>query len=291
MYSYLAYGLGIHSQWPLPDLVAAASPAHILVRQGSLTYASRHHSEHRFHCRHSPRQLYLYFPEAGRFLIREGHEIIVDGRRGCEDGEMRQYFLGPVMAGLLSQRGLLVLHASAVSVNGSVVAFVGGSGWGKSSIAAALYGRGHPLVADDLIPVQTNRRPATVFPGFPRLRLYPTATAFLNDNKTKPETRACEQKHSVLADRDFSPSPLPLGRIYVLTDRARQKVRRLTPREGLVELLRHTYAVRFWNVQDTATHFKQCAFLAGEVEMYHLSRKNLLQALPELCTRLEEACQ
>ncbi len=49
------------------------------------------------------------------------------------------------------QRGLLPLHASAVSRAGAVHAFSGASGGGKSTLAAALGRHGLPFFVDDLL--------------------------------------------------------------------------------------------------------------------------------------------
>src|SRR5690606_16473868 len=58
---------------------------------------------------------------------------------------------GPVMACLLHRQGLLVLHGSAVVIDGEAHAFLGDKGSGKSTTAAALIAAGLPLVADDVV--------------------------------------------------------------------------------------------------------------------------------------------
>ena len=48
-------------------------------------------------------------------------------------------------------RGLFVLHASSVNMNGSAIAFSGFKGYGKSTTAMAFYNQGYSVVADDYI--------------------------------------------------------------------------------------------------------------------------------------------
>src|SRR5882724_4639290 len=69
--------------------------------------------------------IYLSCAEVGTFLVRDGVEILVDAVPGVPDGIVRLYLLGPVFAALLRQRGLLVLHASAVAIGGEAVGFLG----------------------------------------------------------------------------------------------------------------------------------------------------------------------
>jgi hypothetical protein len=60
---------------------------------------------------------------------------------------------GTVSAFLLALRGHTVLHASAVSIGGAALAFVGPSGRGKSTLAALLCLAGADLVTDDVLVV------------------------------------------------------------------------------------------------------------------------------------------
>jgi len=57
-----------------------------------------------------------------------------------------------VIPRILSHQGRPVVHASAVILpDGSAVAFLGPSGWGKSTLASAFYREGYPVLTDDCI--------------------------------------------------------------------------------------------------------------------------------------------
>lgn len=66
----------------------------------------------------------------------------------------------PVIASCLQR---LCLHASCVRVDGRVMAFVGASEAGKSTLAWHLVKSGHELISDDLLPIRF--RDVPVVPG------------------------------------------------------------------------------------------------------------------------------
>jgi hypothetical protein len=64
-------------------------------------------------------------------------------------------------------RGIEVLHASAVVLDGEAVALAGRSGSGKTSLALALHRRGAALLADDVLAIERNGDKPLAHPGAP----------------------------------------------------------------------------------------------------------------------------
>src|SRR4051794_7246833 len=73
------------------------------------------------------------------------------------------------------------LHASANCVADSVVAFVGRSGQGKSTLAAALHQAGHLAHADDLLAVPGDGDLRAPF-GISRIKLNPDSARSVGDD-------------------------------------------------------------------------------------------------------------
>ena len=115
--------------------------------------------------------IYRFWNEIGRFKISNGSEIIVNPSITINQRILRSFILGTVFASLLYQRGLLVLHASAVNINNEAIAFLGDKGYGKSTTAMAFYNEGYPILADDYIAIDFEDKVPLVYPGFPSLRL------------------------------------------------------------------------------------------------------------------------
>ncbi len=290
-FSYTAYGLEINSSLALPELVAGReAPADVVVRMGAVEPLPREGTRPAASFRPRPQEARLYWEEAGRFLVRDGREITVEPAPGVEEEVLRLYVLGPAMAMLLHQRGLLVLHASAVEMGGGGVAFLGGPGWGKSTTAAALHARGHALVADDVIALDPDGAgPPTLASGFPQLKLAPDVARSVGE---APEGLARlhprHQKRGHRNIRPFRTEPLPLRRLYVLEEGPAIELEPVSPQEAVVELVRHSYLVRLLAAEETEVHFVQCANLVKAVSVRRLRRPRHLEGLAALARSVED---
>lgn len=292
-FSYTAYGLGIHSVLPLPELKGKEVAADVVVHLGQVDHSrlevvDEHHS---FWA--TSREACHFFKDAGAFLVRGGREIIVDPVPEADERALRLSLLGPALALILLQRGRLVLHASAIDVSGSTVAFVGGNGWGKSTIAAALHNRGHHMVTDDVMAIDIGSGCPMVIPSFPQFKLWPQAVTTLeNVPETLPLVLSSSEKRTLRVTRRFAQTPLPLKRLYVLANRPTLEIEPLSPRQALAELMRHSYGARFGKqflrVTGTTRYFTQCVSLANSVQVCRLKRPPNLAALRELAQFVEE---
>ena len=295
MYFYVAYGLGIHSTLPLPELVSVSEvEADVVIRRGKIGCPPSEGdcTGHYFHM--TAEEAYLFWEGEGGFLVRNGKEIIVDPLPGVEARLTRLPLLGVVLGTLLQQRGFLGLHASAIALDGGAVAFLGGVGWGKSTMAASLYARGHRLVADDLVALDLDSpgRPM-VLPGFPQFKLFPeaAASALGDDPEVLPRLATGFEKRARKVHTGFSQQPLPLRHIYVLSEGPTPKIEPLQPQEAIVHLISHSYAAgilkRFLQGAKAASHFLQCAEIARNVPIYYLKRPRSLSLLAELARLVE----
>jgi len=113
----------------------------------------------------------LHFPDLADFYVTEGL-VTCHPHPGCRDDSLRHLLLDQVIPRLWAHLGHLVLHASAVQLaDGRVLAFTGESGWGKSTLAAALQARGARLLADDSVWLKPVDGRVQVVPSYTGLRL------------------------------------------------------------------------------------------------------------------------
>jgi hypothetical protein len=286
-FSYLAYGLGIHATMPLPELIAREVEGEVSIRFGRVDDPPPEISERGWgFFSPAPEENHLFRQEVGSFLVRGGSDIIVDPSLGLDERTLRLFILGPAMAVLLRQRGYLLLHASAVAVAGRAVLFMGDAGWGKSTVAAALHTRGHCLVTDDVAALSVGESNHMLLPSFPQLKLWPEALVSLGDDPEKlPLCNPRFEKRARSAAHKFSPAPLPIKRIYVLSEGDDSEILPLRPQEALAELLRHTYGAMGVG---SAPHFLECASLINEVTVCSLRRQKSLSQLPKLTQLIED---
>jgi hypothetical protein len=291
MFSHAAYGLGIQSTFSLPELVASAADADVIIHQGRVDRLAWEKDDTGVGFWATASEVCYFTQGVGAFSIREGREIVIDPAPGVEERVLRLFLLGRALATLLHQRGLLVLHASAVCVHGAAVAFMGEKGWGKSAIAAAMHAGGHGFVADDIVAVKVGpAETVRVFPGFPQLKLWPDVVVSLGKApEILPQLHPHSEKRAHPVVHGFRQTALPLGCIYVLTEGATSEIEPLQPREALVELVRHSSLARLLGATGTApSHLRQCARLAGAVRVCRLQRQRSLRALPDLVRFVED---
>jgi hypothetical protein len=174
---YVLGGITLESEIPLPELTAVqheeATAHRVRIRVGAVAAALPGAVALDAHCYATPTQYLLHIDGIARYLVSHGEEIVVSPFAGALPLDVRAYLLGTIFVVLCQQRGLLPLHASAVSSEQGVVAFLGQSGQGKSSLAAHLAARGFAVIADDICLIDPSLPGAMmVAPTAPWLKLW-----------------------------------------------------------------------------------------------------------------------
>lgn len=290
MFCYTVYGLTIHSELLLPELVRSEENADAFIRVDKVEHTPDFAEPSSYHIA-TTQEVILFWRDVCTLLVRKGREIIVDPVPGVEPEKLRIFILGNGLATLLHQRGLLILHASAVEVDNGAIAFIGDKGWGKSTTTAALHTRGYRVVTDDLLVLDVNNAEyPIVYPGFPQLKLWPDSVAALGDDPaTFKRLYSNIEKRTRHVTDGFSQTPLPLKCIYVLDIASSHKIELIQGQEVFTEVVRHSFLVKLLQATETAySHFQQCTRLASCVPVYRLKRQPSLQDLPAIAQLIEQ---
>lgn len=286
MFSYYAYGLGIQSELEISEFVSipAGSDVTIVVdRDASISDHLPEEAIEQSWAMHLTRETAIvYVRDTGVFLIENGNKIVLIPAPEASAKVIRFYIVGTVMAILLYQRKFLVLHGSVINIDGEAVIFLGNSGDGKSSTAAALHAAGYQLVNDDVAPIVVGDRPALLQPGFPQIKLSPeTAETLGYDFASLPLIHPQESKRGYRPQHNFSRSPLKIKRIYVLAYGDEFASTPISASLATMELSRHSRPTTLYQRGD-ALHFFQCADLVKEQTIYRLQRPKDLKLLPQI---------
>ena len=200
------------------------------------------------------------------------------------------YLLGPVFGVLLRLRGVTCLHASAVAFGDRVAAFVGSEGAGKSTTAAALAQRGHPVLSDDVVALAERDGSFFVHPACPYLCLWPESVESLygSSEALPPFSRNDEKRCLSLRKKDlrFAERALPLGAIYVLGERRdgpAPTVEVVTLQRALVALVANTFATNLLDRAMRAQEFGVLGRLVPTVPIRQLFPHQDAKRLDQLC--------
>lgn len=290
---YSVFGIKVRSRLPLPELFPAAWAGSPDVTIGTCP-ALNPGEPSRPGFSIIDEAIVIAVPEVGRFTISGGNTILVEPTPDVPDRDLRLYLLGSAFGALLHQRGLLPLHANAVEIDGSAVAFMGESGAGKSTLAAWFHDRGHRIVADDVCAILFDGigRPIAL-PGLPRFRLWREAlVASKRDAAGLARSFARDDwdKFDVPVDAGTAVSgKLPLGAIYVLKRGDEFQVHRLEGVAAVDAVFTHTYRGKYVAaVGKGRSHWDACIRLARETPIFSVTRPWSLDRLDETSERVLE---
>jgi hypothetical protein len=282
-YRYSAFSLVIHSQVELPQLPHGHGDPDVTIRIGIVNRAQRE----------AAIDDELAFPrDVGGFHMMCGREIVVDLLPHADTCVVRDLLAGRMMGCLLRQRGYLPLHASAICIEGKGVVFMGESGAGKSTIAAAFHSRGHDVVADDISAVRTSESGIELLPAWPGLRLLQEGRGVIGAGERPSGLHG--RKYVYHVDSPVFAGPYALKRMYLLDyeTAAGAVAVRSSPlsKFSAVALLDTHSLLRTWRTGHTMRQINldRCAAVADAQTVRRLVRPRSLKFLPDLVEFVEK---
>ncbi len=195
--------------------------------------------------------------------------VVSHPRPGTDPAIIPILLTGTVVAFLLSMQGALVLHASAVEVDGGALAFVGSSGQGKTTLATLFCAAGYPLVTDDVLPVAvSDRGDVSCVPGGILLRVRAKAEAVIDHfDADVPKAMTADGRHGV-SPALTGAARLQLRAVVVpLPDRDHTQcgARLLAPVEAMMTLTRFQRIEGWKSGHELRAQFSTISRVAGSV--------------------------
>ena len=288
MYSYSAYDLRLRSVFELPELPAidseSADPDINIVRNTVEPVPDTVEGTGGRRIEAAPDAVRLTYDSVGSFLVENGTRILCDplDEEASQQEFFRRLIENELLGLILYQRDHLVLHASAVSVNGKAAIFLGPRGAGKSTTAAAFGVEGHSVLEDDVVAIRFDSGVPTVVPGVPQLRLKSDAAAALGvTDASIPAEEPWYEKR--MLQMDDIPDPAPLAGCYILAEGESCVLEPVTGPDQILDLITQTHARGLLSDTDQSSiHFEQCTRVINAVPFQLLKRPQDHEQLPSL---------
>ncbi len=276
-FAYELFGLHVRSDIALPELFPAdsASEADVVIKMDRLPVIEAEIADS---FAVTPLGAILNVPDAARYLIRNGNEIIVEPRPEGSQRHLRLYLLGSAFGAILHQRNLLPLHANSIEIGGRAVAFLGHSGAGKSTMAAWFHDRGFEVLADDVCVVTFDGARPVAQPGIPRLRMWRDALEASGRSAEAYELSFDDaDKYNVPTRSRDSVRPVELGAVYLLNvadaETTRPFIEPLRGVGALDALVANTYRGGYVRMLGgTQAHLASCMALMRSVPIFAVHR-------------------
>ena len=294
-YRYLAYGLQVQSNFEIPALLTlpegteleSAKTVTFTLDESTPADFDQFSTEADIYADLDGAEAILFDRRVALYRLRDGKEVTVQTGPTQNLRQVRLYILGTILTVLLYQRGLLVLHGSAVRIGDRVVGVIAPSGTGKSSTAAALYNRGYKLLSDDAIALEFRDGQYYVHPGYPRLKISNEVSAQLECGEEYLVERHPEcGEVSFDATHQFVEGPLPLQQIFVLRAGEALDVEPLSQRNAVFSVMTNSLPT-MWLQHHNPAQFKQAMDFVKHVPFYALTRSQDLNDMSRLMDMVE----
>ncbi len=287
---YRAFGVDFQSALALPEMRAGSegSDTPVIIERGT-SVPPTNGIEIATGIVAGPDVFWMDVPGVVRLRVERGYRMVVELAEKATESEARAYLLGSALGALLHQRGLLPLHASAVEIGGHAYAFAGHSGAGKSTLALAMTRRGHPLLCDDIVAIDTSGPVPVCWPGLINLKLWGETLAASGRGADKLEQvlpTLDKYRLPVAGLADYC--PLPLDGVFALAKGSEATLVPVGGADAAALLIANTFRGQLVGpMQRQRVHFDQCVGVASGVDFARLERSWSLARIDDSCAQIE----
>ena len=200
-------------------------------------------------------------------LARDGsHVTCVPAPDG--DWTFTRYLIGQVLPFAALLQGLEVFHASAVELDGSVVALAGGTGVGKSTLALNLHLGGAGYVTDDVVAVELRDGQVLVHRGLSVVKVRRAASDLVDSARLG--SPAVSDTHELRYLIDAVETPLPLGTFCVLERSDDRSIRIEEAGDSPWQLLASTFNLLVDTPERLAAQLDVCAAISRSARVLNV---------------------
>jgi len=303
VFRYYMYGLDIESELEIPELRQSDfEQSDVQIHFAAVPETLSNATNAAPWLQVSGEECLMSVKDVGRFLIKNGREIVIDRRidrkrsrgLGVPSSDIRLYLLGSAFGALIHQRNQLPFHVSAVDSGSGVWAFTGPSGAGKST-TAGWFNRhyGWPIISDDVSVVRPSDDQPLLYPGPRKLKLWSDAIDYLEcgDANLKRDLSNTDKFQLYLNEKELIQAA-PLQALIMLErcePGEKPSLRRLTGLEAFRVCRLSIYRPIFEQYLRKRSEFvADIVNLTQSIQIYRFRRPWSLEAIPEHFAELSE---
>ena len=218
----------------------------------------------------------IRFPDLADFEISaEDLKITCFPAPHVGEASLEHLYSNQILPLVLSKKGELVFHASAVEVEDGAVAFSAESGRGKSTLAAHFVTNGYRFLTDDGLILRQCDQGFQVIPSRPSIRLWEDSgrrLESLNIPAAPPLPFTTKARFVAGPGLGYCHQPRLLRTVYFLGDGNAQDItfRRSSAAETFVEWVKNSFLLDVEDQSLVAGHFDRIGALANTLVCYHL---------------------
>lgn len=300
---YTIAGQAVESEVPLPELGAgpAGGTGALRVRLGGVRPAPRSvvaqqrlEDGRLWRVIFGAEEGYLFdFPGLAVFLAaRDGNGVEIFPDPEVPPETVRHLLLDQVLPYLAPAWGGDAFHASGVATPGAAIGFLGETGRGKSTLAAAFARRGFSILCDDCFCIHEGPDGFRARPWYSGLRLWPGHLEALRGAPGDDgDVAHYTTKKRVLFSGDGA-GDAPVRAVFLLEAPARDgriRIERLSARDAAIELTRHAYFLDPADRPGFRRFFDRVGRISEAVPIHRLSYPRSLATLDRVVEEIR-AC-
>lgn len=242
--------------------------------------------------RHEHGRVRIAFPAATFRIPDAGNELIIESDTDAGAALVRHQLLDQAIPHWLAHRGELIVHASAVAMDGGCILLIGRSGQGKSTLALALAKHGATHLADDAVLLRAEENGVSCLPSYGGARLWQDSLAHVQlagmQETLGIPTRS---KHRYRPTRHRPARAWPLLGALVLAPNADPhappRLTDLSPMQRFDALAKHGFSAGLQRRDQLADHSTRIAAVSRtKARFARLELPRSLERLPDVCAYL-----
>jgi len=279
-YYFKAFGLNIQSDFPFHGIkIPEKGFFDISIVKGQNPLVLSNYTYKGINFENNKTEFLLKIPNVASFLVQNGKKVIIDVNPQAQLKEVELFFLGSVMAIILTQRNVVPFHGSAFKKDDKCIIISGSSGAGKSSLLRYFISQGYKALTDDVCALSTNpKNEIMLTPSYPSSKIWEDVMdKFELPKEDNKKIRPKINKYKYSFSEQFVETPLKVEAIYILLNHNKPdfKIEAITGIEKFKYLRKNIYRHKFpIALNKEKETFQILNLLAQQSKLFFLTRSS-----------------